>query len=120
MKNVNFLILVILISVGGCNNKHKTSTYQTKPEFINAYIDLLYLQERVNPSSPAYEDSALIVLQKHDLTQLECTQIINALNKKPKRWKAFLQDVQNRLNNIDSTQVDIRNPIKSFTNRGVE
>jgi len=120
MKNSCKIILVMLISLGSCNKKHETVTYQTKPEFINAYIDLLYLQERLGQASPAYKDSALIIIKKNNLTQLECMQIIEAINRRPGNWKNFLQEVFNQIENIDSTQTDIRDSIKNLTNRSVK
>lgn len=121
MKNTIKVMIIFLIFSSGCDNKHKTFTYKTKPEFVNAYIDLLSLQERFNDLPSAYEDSALHILEKHNLTQLECQQIIDALNKKPERWEAFLQEVLNQLNSMDSTRIDkVTDQVKYFNKRAVK
>jgi len=115
------LLLLILILLCACAEKHTTSNLRKHPEFKDAYIDLLFLQESLDSSLPAYEDSAIHILEKHHITQEEYTQTMNALNNKPERWEAFLQEVLDQLNSIDSTRIRVSpEPVKSFDSHVVE
>ena len=109
-----FIFYIIAIALIACTPR-KTIKYHN-PLFVQATIDLLYLQARHPQKTILVEDSINIILDNYNLTQKKYNLIIQDLNSKPERWEAFLQEVLDQINRFDDSEIEKIDPRQYLTN----
>ena len=66
-------------------------------KFVQVYVELVKLRERLPSTNPVFVDSSRTILKKYGLTKQEYDQNLAYFNEEPERWEAFYQEVLKRL-----------------------
>lgn len=108
MRTNIILITILSFVLSGCNNSKKSTTH-IDSNFINAYIEIIVLQEGFQRSSEAYQDSVIQILHKNHFTEQTYAEMIRKYQAHPEDWEKFLEKVLKQIDRIDSTQIDTKN-----------
>ncbi|MBN1781173.1 hypothetical protein JW948_08625 [bacterium] len=115
MKTFGRIIFILFLLILACTRSHRTTSDPVYKKVTDATADLLILQGSCDPSSPAYQDSALSILEIHHLTKEEYISVYNEINIEPERWEAFLQQVIDQIELKEPARVeqisDRKNPL---------
>ena len=90
------LILIGLMLFASCRSKKELSLPKQQERFLNVYVELQRLRDRL-PDQVVSKDSSKAIIQKHGFTQAEFQRSLAYFNEKPERWEAFYKEAQKRL-----------------------
>jgi hypothetical protein len=88
-----FLILFTALTAAGCGaKKNRLPPHAVK--FARVYAELAKMRERIPLSSPAYPDSARVLLKKYGYLPADFQKSCDYFNEKPERWALFYGEVR--------------------------
>ena len=99
MKMNHVLVFMCFFLFCTSEDKQVAIDFKPDPDFTNAYIELLLLQDKTDPLSQAYEDSSIQILNRYHITPEKYEHTISTLNQRPEHWEGFLQHVLNQIQN---------------------
>ena len=95
MKVIVFILCILVIA--GCTQKDSTKFPDTVTRFVQVYVELVMLEDRLTTQHSAWLDSSKIILRKLHFTKQDYDFSVVFLNEKPERWEIFYQEVQKQL-----------------------
>lgn len=108
MKSKIIPVLILSMCLSGCE-KNKEPAKHIDSNFIDTYIEIIYLQEQSALSAKAYQDSVRQILHKNQFTEQTYSEMIRKYQTHPEDWEKFLQKVLNRIDQSDTSRNDSKN-----------
>jgi hypothetical protein len=92
-----FVLLLFFFVLINCKKETSTALSPQHERFVQVYVELLKLKERLPPQHPSLFDSSQVILTKYRFTKEEYDRSVAYFNDTPERWEAFYQEVLEQL-----------------------
>jgi hypothetical protein len=106
-------VAFIIIFFSSCQRRTNPPLSQEQKRFVQVYVQLLQVRERLTPQHPALIDSCKAILEKYHFTKEEYDKHLTYFNEKPERWEAFFKEALEQLKTSKSDTLgfhDTTNP----------
>ena len=106
MSLFDFMIIIIrkclilslcLLDFIYCNKNTDSTSLKNQEQFVQVYVELVKLQDRISVQYPSFLDSSRAILGKYHFTEEEYNRSLSYLNEKPERWQTFYEKVLEQL-----------------------
>ncbi|MFH1943151.1 MAG: hypothetical protein ABIL68_13690 [bacterium] len=92
-----FFMALIIVFLSSCQRRTNPPLSQDQKRFVQVYVQLLQVKERLTPQHPALLDSSKAILEKYHFTKEEYDKYTAYFNEKPERWEAFFKEALEQL-----------------------